>query len=74
MNDDLEAAYNEVQFASKPQPADDELAILKKLLAQGGIDSTRKDAYIKGLEKLVEELKNRIAALEEIVQSESKDL
>jgi vacuolar-type H+-ATPase subunit D/Vma8 len=70
MHSDLEAAYNKVLLASKPQPADDELARLNKLLVQEGIDLARKDTYIKGLEKLVEELKSRVAALEKIVESE----
>jgi hypothetical protein len=74
MDADLKDAYDEVLRASQPQPADNELAILKKHLAQERIVSAGQNEYIKGLKQLVKELKSRVAALEEIVQSESKGL
>jgi hypothetical protein len=69
MNEEIDAAYRKVLNASQIQPADDDLAVLKKLLAQASIDLGMKGQYITGLEQLLKELQQRVKVLEAIVSS-----
>ena len=68
MDTDIHAAYQNVIRLSRIQPADDQITILKKLLAQSAIDQGAKDDYIRGLEQLVDDLKKRISELEEMIE------
>lgn len=68
MDTDIQAAYQNVIRLSRIQPADDQITILKKLLAQSAIDQGAKDDYIRGLEQLVDDLKKRISELEEMIE------
>lgn len=64
--DDIEKAYAEVLKATQVQPCDNEITRLKKSLTQASLDASRKETYMRGLEQLVEDLKKRVAELEEI--------